>query len=134
MRGRSWIAALALVWVATSAAASPRLAPDSTTERELEAEIVAHALERWGLELRSEEPLRAAARELSLVRAAGLEVRPHEFLREAESRNGVLDPFPYVFYGSAPPGRAGAIASLLREHLERLSPRERRLYTHVVAG
>lgn len=133
MRTRAWILLLALLGV-PPAAAAPRLAPDSTRERALEAGIVAFAHERFGIELRSEEPLRAAARELSLVRAAGLEVQPHEFLRQAESRHGVLDPFPYVFYGSAPAGREATIAERLRQHLEALSPRERRLYTHVVAG
>lgn len=120
-----------LVLAPLPAAAAPRPATD--IERLLEARLVSGA-ESLGVELRCEDPLREAARELAIVRAAGQEVEAHEFLRQAYSQRGVLDPFPYVVYGSVLRGGEMAIAAQLLDHLAELSARERRLTTHVAAG
>jgi uncharacterized protein YkwD len=106
----------------------------SDTERDLESLIVTAARDSLHLELSCEGPLRDAARDLSLVRAAGAEVDAQEFLRRAQSARGVLDPYPYILYGTAPRGKETQIARRLLAHLRTLPRRERRLTTHVAAG
>ena len=103
-------------------------------ESDLTASVRSQALARCGCGLQADAELTAAAREYSEIVATGAALDAHGVLRQSLSARGVLDPFPYVFYGSAPPERFGEIANRLRVQLERLPEAEIRLYTHVGVG
>ncbi len=120
--------------LAISLAAIGPIAAATPLETQLEAELIARAGERYGLDLRSDPALREAARELTVVRAAGADIDPHEFLRAAESAHGVLDPFPYVLLGEATPKRLATLPDDLLAALGRMPLEERRLYTHVAVA
>src|SRR5262245_1067120 len=107
---------------------------DGSDEARLAAAVVADAREQVGMELQLDPDLSAVAREHSEVIATGTTQGMHEFLRECLSAHGVMDPFPYVFYGSGPPDRTEEIEQRLREHLRLLPATERKLYTHVGVG
>lgn len=120
---RAWIGALAVA--ATAGCASPQ---EHSRETQLETEIVASAAE-MGVELRPDPALRQAARELTEIRAAGVDVDPHETLRQAESAHGVLDPFPYLLTGTAAPAKLGLLRDQLLQALANQPGDERRLFT-----
>lgn len=127
-----WLAVVPLPTGAGAGGASDD--PDRAAELRMETAVIAAIEAKYNLELRSEEPLRRAARDLNMVRATGLDVDPHEFLRQAFSTQGVLDPFPYVFYGTAPAAKLDEFVGRLLVGFGELSGRERRLYTHVAAA
>ena len=93
-----------ILWLIGALCGSRLLAGTADTadlENRLETAVRNDALQKLNLELRSEDPLRAVAREHSLVLSTGVDIDSHEFLRQSLSAHGILDPFPYVFYGSA---------------------------------
>jgi len=90
--------------------------------------------QRNGCRLQMDPELCAAAREWSELVAAGVVSDGHELLRSSLSARGILDPFPYVFYGSAPPERFDEIETRLRAQLLRLPEAEAKLYTHLGVG
>ncbi len=137
MRRTLWIAAL--IPVAILVALPVGVRPGSETEfrqaeRRLSTALLNHARDTWRTRLLDDVDLAASALEHAEVLATGARVDTHEFLRQSLSVHGVLDPFPYVFYGSGPPHGLDEIQRRLLEHLERLPRSERDLYTHVGVG
>jgi uncharacterized protein YkwD len=124
------VAALLLTPIAAGAT---RNDPGDAEDR-LAAAVVAYARAHGGIELQVDPDLSAAAREHSEILATGTTQSTQEFLRQCLSAHGVMDPFPYVFYGSGPPERTEEIEQRLQEHLRQLPATERRLYTHVGVG
>ena len=106
----------------------------SRAEARLEAAAQEFAAARFGVELRTDPALRAVAREHALLAASGVVVDTQEFLRQAESAHGILDPYPYVFYGSAAASDVAEIERRLLRACADFAPSERRLYTHVAVG
>jgi uncharacterized protein YkwD len=125
------LAALAILLVATPMGAASR---GSTLEAELESAVREWFADRFGTTLLGDEALAQAAREHSEVLATGARLETHEFLRQAMSRHGVLDPFPYVFHGQGPEDALDEIERRLLLHLAQLPHEERALYTHLAVG
>jgi uncharacterized protein YkwD len=125
------LAVLAILVVATPMAAT---APGHVLEADLESAVRDWFSQRFGTTLLGDEALTLAAREHSEVLATGARLDTHEFLRQALSRHGVLDPFPYVFHGQGPVHALGEIRRRLLHHLEQLPHEERALYTHLAVG
>jgi uncharacterized protein YkwD len=114
-----------------------RSGPDAgaeEAERVLTEAVVDWTRDHWRARMLGDPALANAAREHSEVLATGARLDTHEFLRQALSSHSVLDPFPYVFYGSGPRERLPEIESQLLQHLGRLPAVERRFYTHVAIG
>ncbi len=125
------------VFVALAAITLPGAAATDAmrvAESGLVASVRSQALARCGCGLQADAELTAAAREYSEIVATGAALDAHGVLRQSLSARGVLDPFPYVFYGSAPPQRMQEIETRLRLQLARLPEAELRLYTHVGVG
>ena len=125
------------VFVALAVLAAPSAARSDATrtaESGLVASVRSHAISRCGCALQGDPELNAAAREYSEIVASGAALDAHGVLRQSLSARGVLDPFPYVFYGSAPPERFGEVEERLLAQLARLPEAEIRLYTHVGIG
>lgn len=107
--------------------------PDDS-EAHVRAHMTSFSTVRFESNLSHDPALSDAARQHSEVLATQARVDTHEFLRQALSHAGVLDPFPYVFYGSGPASRLGEIEARLREQLAEFPEVERRLYTHFGVG
>lgn len=118
-------------WCCVSPAGAGNL---RTPEDRLEAEVVAYARDRHGLELHTEESLRDVARQHSRALAHDLQIETQDFVRLALSASGLLDPFPYIYFGSTLDGGIGQLEHELRRILDELPAGERRLYTHVACG
>ncbi len=104
----------------------------------LESRIEA-AVQRWAAaSLRrdwvAEPTLREVAREHSEVLAAGAEIETPEFIRQALSERGLLDPFPFVFHGQASSRGLAELEARLIAALDGLAPGERTLFTHAACG
>ena len=113
----------------------PRAADtDASAEARLAVVVRDEILERCRCRLQADADLAAAAREYSEILAAGATPDAQEIVRQGLSERGVLDPFPYVFYGSAPPDRLPEIEMRLRAQLRRLPDAETRLYTNFGIG
>jgi len=134
MRGiRIRFGCTALLVVAFSAAGG-----DTPVPRPLEAGIEA-AVQRWsseslGREWVVEPTLREVAREHSEVLAAGGALETPEFIRQALSERGLIDPFPFVFHGRASGRGLAELEARLISALDGLPIGERALFTHVACG
>jgi uncharacterized protein YkwD len=117
-----------------AAAASAEDGRTAAFEQRFEADVARRAADAFGLELGVDAALRDVAREVASMHADGIEVDTHEFVRQAGSARGVLDPFPYVFFGTAPAARLSDLQRQLVDNLRRMSIEERRLYTHFACG
>lgn len=125
------LAALAILLVASPMGAASR---GPTLEADLESAVQDWFTQRFGTRLLGDEALTLAAREHSEVLSTGARLETHEFLRQALSRHGVLDPFPYVFHGQGPSAAVDEIRRRLLTHLAQLPHEERVLYTHLAVG
>ncbi|MFQ5599183.1 MAG: CAP domain-containing protein [Candidatus Krumholzibacteriia bacterium] len=103
-------------------------------ESHLRSAVTEFAEKAFEIRLRADPALASAAREHSEVLSTGARLDTHQFLRQSLSLHGVLDPFPYVFYGSGPAAGLDEIERRLLQHLSRIPAVERRLYTHVGVG
>lgn len=137
MRRALWIPASIAVAALAAAPVVVRPGPGDErvdVERRLVGSVTNHARDVWRTRLFEDPALAAAAREHSEVLATGVRLDTHEFLRQSLSAHRVLDPFPYVFYGSGPEHALDEIQRRLLTHLGRLPRTERALYTHVGVG
>ena len=131
LRHAIFLAACAILLVASPMGAAPQ---GLQKEAELEAAVRGWFQDRLGTVLRLDPALSVAAREHSEVLSTRARLETHEFLRQALSRHGVLDPFPYVFHGYGPVGSLPEIQRRLLLHLAQLPAEERNLYTHIAVG
>lgn len=137
MRRTLWTGALLAVAAFATVPVAVRPGSDDLLregERDLVRAVTNHARDEWRTRLLDDADLAAAARQHSEVLATGVQLDTHEFLRQSLSTHGVLDPFPYVFYGSGPAHALDEIERRLLEHLKRLQRLERGLYTHLGVG
>ncbi len=132
-RCRAWIPTLLLLAL-VPAVCRPGLAEPRAAESRLAAVVHRYAMESCACRLQEDPDLAGAAREFGEILATGVVPDTHEFLRQSLSARGVMDPFPYVFYGSAPPERLGELVQRLEDRLRRLPVAELRLYTHMGVG
>jgi uncharacterized protein YkwD len=121
-----------LVFLAVAASAGNDR--EAVLEQRFETDVMLRVADAFGVELRVDAALRDVARELASMHAAHIDVDTHEFVRQSGSARGILDPFPYVFYGSAPAARLADLQRQLVENLRRMSLEERRLYTHIACA
>ena len=132
MRSQSaWIATLTLV---AAAACTGGERQEAALEERFATDVALRAADAYGVELRADPALAEVARELASMHAADVDVETHEFVRQAASARGILDPFPYVFCASAPATRFGDVQRQLLDNLRAMSVEERRLYTHLACG
>lgn len=131
MRRRAIIACLVALF---STVAGSHGSQPATHESRLRATLGLFASHAFPAGLKHDPALADAARQHSEVLATETRIDTHEFLRQALSQLGVLDPFPYVFYGSGPESRFEEIETRLRTQLLQLPEVERRLYTHFGVG
>jgi len=82
----------------------------------------------------AEPALRDVAREHSEVVSTGAAIDTPEFIRQALSERGLLDPFPFVFHGRASSRGLEELERRLVAALEGIAPGERALFTHVACG
>jgi uncharacterized protein YkwD len=134
MAGRrvAWTVAAGVAFAAAAGMADDRR--EAELEQRFATDVALRAADAFGLELRSDPALAEVARELASMHANGVEIDTHEFVRQAGSARGVLDPFPYVFFGSSPATRLGELQRELIANVRRMSIEERRLYTHIACG
>ena len=125
------LAASAILLVAAPMGAAPQ---GHQKEIELQDAVRSWFHEQLGTTLSVDAALTQAAREHSEVLSTRALLDTHEFLRQALSRHGVLDPFPYVFHGYGPQGSLPEIQRRLLLHLSQLAREERGLYTHIAVG
>jgi uncharacterized protein YkwD len=132
MRSRSAWSAILLVAAAAACTAGERR--EAALEDRFQSDVALRAADVYGLELRSDPALAEVARELASMHAAEIDVETHEFVRQAASARGILDPFPYVFFAAAPAARLAEVQRQLLDNLRAMSVEERRLYTHLACG
>jgi len=106
--------------------------------RPLESRIET-VVQRWAAESLqrdwvAEPTLREVAREHSEVVAAGATIETPEFIRQALSERGLVDPFPFVFHGQASSRGLDELEARLLAALDGLAPGERTLFTHAACG
>ena len=130
---RPWLLAALVAALFAARLVAAGTAP-SPAEARLENAVVDFVAQQVDTDLRPDAALRAVAREHSEVLAAGGGIASRDFLRQSESAHGLLDPFPYVFYGSAPGQGLEDLGARLLGAIARLSGGEKRLYTHVAVG